>query len=64
MEDEIDFLFLSVINHNRRPNMIRRLVTHLAVAPCVTFFCFYHILTSSVLISEQTHVNKESIKFC
>ena len=50
----------SVIDHRGRQNVVRTSVTDLA-APCVPLFCSYHILTSSVIYTEQTHGNMESI---
>ena len=39
----------SVIDHRSRQNVVRTSMTHLAIASCATFFCSYHILTSSVI---------------
>ena len=41
-------LKLPIIDHRRRQNVVRTLVTHLAT-PRVPLICSYHILTSSVI---------------
>ena len=48
---QIDSMLLrvcSVIDHRGRQNVVKTSVTRLPVA-CVPLFCFYHILTSSVI---------------
>ena len=48
---QIDSMLLcvcSVIDHRICQNVVRTSVTHLAT-PCVTLFCSYHILMSSVI---------------
>ena len=50
----------SVIDHRGRENVVKTTVTH-SPAARVPLLCFYDILTSSVIITEQTHGNMESI---
>ena len=48
---QIDSMLLcvcSVIDHIGHQNVVRTSVTHYAIAMCATF-CYYHILTSSVI---------------